>query len=331
MVQRAAQRWGYRPRASPDLHYLPVLAVPHHHPARVTRQPLRRSRGNVRSILQQRLADLGRICQDRGVHMDHDLVPLPGRTGVELVTQRCLGQQGQGIRLLLRPGRRLQRRIGCRRPEGATPLVERLAGRVERAHEQRPHLRRKSPPKHHGAVTIRVDVHRAARMLAPGIAGLRLPIYLAPPLHDALHVDRCAGTRYRKQPGLGLRGRDAGQRTDLGIEELTSPESRRHGRQRLEGAGHSHTLASGARGQSNTPREPLGAGAEASVPAAANIEFADERQEAGSRSIEVGGELGDLVAQAVQLRGALRCGLQRGGKLRRAGVHDESSLLLAEL
>jgi len=57
----------------------------------------------------------------------------------------------------------------------------------------------------------------------------------------------------------------------------------------------------------------------------------DERKESGGRRIDVGGEFGDLVAQAIQLRGGLRRGLQRGGKLRWARVHDESSLLLGEL
>ncbi len=67
---------GDRPRPGSDLHHPPLLAVPHHHSARVARQPPRRSRGNVAPLFQHGLAELLRIRQDRGVHMDHHLTPL---------------------------------------------------------------------------------------------------------------------------------------------------------------------------------------------------------------------------------------------------------------
>ena len=52
MLERAAQgRWN-RARPGPDLHGAPLLVVPHHHPARVARQPLRRFRGNARPVLE---------------------------------------------------------------------------------------------------------------------------------------------------------------------------------------------------------------------------------------------------------------------------------------
>ena len=224
--------------------------------------------------------------------------------------QCYLGEQGQGIRLLLRPGRHLHRRIGCWRPEGATALVERLSGRVEHPQEHRT-IWRKPSPKQHGAVTVRVDVQRTARMLARGLAGLRLPVHLAPPLHDALHVDRGARPRHREQARLGLVGRDATERTDLGIGELTSLQSRR---QRSEGAGYPNTLTSGARSQPHAPREPLGAGAKAGIPTATRVELADESQQPAGRGIEVGRQLGDLVAQTLQLRGGRGRGLQRAGR-----------------
>jgi hypothetical protein len=70
--------------------------------------------------------------------VDHHLIPLPRSTGVELVVQGRLGQQRQRVGLL-RPGRRFQGWGGGRRAGlgGAAPLVQRLAGRVERPPEQR--------------------------------------------------------------------------------------------------------------------------------------------------------------------------------------------------
>jgi len=78
-----------------------------------------------------------------------------------------LGQQGQRIRLLLGPDRQLRGRVRSRPAglDGATPLVQRLAGRVEGPQEQRAHLRRRAPAKHHRAVAILVDMQRPARVL----------------------------------------------------------------------------------------------------------------------------------------------------------------------
>ncbi len=57
----------------------------------------------MRTVFQHRLPRLGRVRQDRGVHVHHHLIALPWGPGVELVMQRGLGQQGQRVRLLLRP------------------------------------------------------------------------------------------------------------------------------------------------------------------------------------------------------------------------------------
>ncbi len=272
MVQCPPERRRDRPCAGSDFHHPPVLVVPHHHPARVAGQPLRRSRGNVRPVFERRLPGLSRIRQDRGVYMDHDLVPLCGGTRGRA--------RDEALPRPARPEHPPAAAAGSGRPRpgstrrgndraGAAPLVERLAGRVERTQQQRAHLRGKAPAKHQRAVRIRVDVQRAAGMLARGLASLGLPVHLAPPLHDALHVDRGACARYREQTRLGLRGRDAGQSTDLGVGQLSTLQGRRHRRQRPEGARYPHALTSGARGESDAPREPLGAGAEAGVPAAA--------------------------------------------------------------
>ena len=333
MEQRPPQRRRNRPRPGANLHDLPIRVVPHHHPARVTRQPLRRSRGNVAPLFQHGLAGLLRIRQHRGVHMHHHLVALPRGPGVELVMQRRLGQQGQRVRLLLQPGRRLCGRVGGRQGGlgDAALLVQRLARRGEGPQEQHAHFRRQAPTQHHGAILVLVDVERAARVMARRLASFGLSVHAAPAPHDALHVDRRPRAPHRQQPGLGLRGRHAGDGADLGVGELAARQGLGQGWQGPEGAGHPDVLPGGARGEADAPGEPLRTGAEAGVPAAPSVELADQIEQAGGRRVEVRGELRDLVAQAIELRDALRRGLQRGGKVRLAGRHGESSFLLGRL
>jgi len=53
----------------------------------------------------------------------------------------------------------------------------------------------------------------------------------------------------------------------------------------------------------------VGAGAEPVIPAAASVELADEVEQAGGGGFEVRRQLGDLVAQSVDLRNAFwSCG-----------------------
>jgi hypothetical protein len=85
MLQRPPQRGRNRPRPGSDLDHASVLVVSHHHAACVARQPAGRFRGNVAPLFQHRLAGLRRVRQRRGVHVDHDLVPLAGSAGVQLV------------------------------------------------------------------------------------------------------------------------------------------------------------------------------------------------------------------------------------------------------
>jgi hypothetical protein len=47
-----------------------------------------------------------RVRQHRSVDMDHDLISLVRRAGTDAVVQGRLGEQPQGIRLLLRDGGR---------------------------------------------------------------------------------------------------------------------------------------------------------------------------------------------------------------------------------
>ena len=60
------------PGAGADLDDPASRVVSHHHPGRVTRQALGRFRGNVRTVLDDRLAWRIRVRQHRGI----DVVPI---------------------------------------------------------------------------------------------------------------------------------------------------------------------------------------------------------------------------------------------------------------
>ena len=81
------------------------------------------------------MAGLIRIRQNCGVDMDHHLVALARRAGIEPVVEGRLREQGQRVRLLLGHGRAVRMGI-CRwiieardRPFAPAPPVQRLPGR----------------------------------------------------------------------------------------------------------------------------------------------------------------------------------------------------------
>ena len=67
-------------------------------------------------------------------------------------------------------------------------------------------------------------------------------------------------------------------------------------------SGAVRTGAGRARVESHAPAEPLGARLESGVPATALVELADQIQQARGRCLEMRGELGDLVAEAIECR-----------------------------
>jgi len=121
--------------------------VPHHHPARVARQALGRSRGNARAVLEDRLAGLIRVRQDLGVDVDHHLVALARGAGVDTVVEGRLREQSEGVRLLLDHRRRVSVRLLL-----APLLIQHLAGGGQRLHEQRADFRCQPPAEDDGAV-----------------------------------------------------------------------------------------------------------------------------------------------------------------------------------
>ncbi len=119
MDERSPQRRRDRPRARADLHDPPILVVSHDHAARVAREAPRRFQGNAHAALEDRLSRLIRIREHGGIDVDHDLVPLSGRAGVDPVMERALREQRQRVGLLLFHGRKILRRVrGTRRRAG---------------------------------------------------------------------------------------------------------------------------------------------------------------------------------------------------------------------
>jgi hypothetical protein len=61
--------------------------VPHHDPAGVARQALRRSSWNARAVLEDGLARLIRVRQDFGIDVDHYLVALARGAGIDAMVE----------------------------------------------------------------------------------------------------------------------------------------------------------------------------------------------------------------------------------------------------
>src|SRR5881296_907525 len=64
----------------------------------------------------------------------------------------------------------------------------------------------------------------------------------------------------------------------------------------------------------DAPRQPRGARAEAGVPAGASVEFADEVKELRGGGVEVSRQLGDLIAESIEICHALVSRVNLGGR-----------------
>jgi hypothetical protein len=177
VVKRPPQCGGNRPGPRPDLQQASIFVVAHDDSTGVTRQASGRFRGNVRAILQDRLAWLIGVSQRWSLDMDHDLVALAGGAGIETVVQGRLREQGQRVSLLLSESRGIVHRIGRwgGRRVGASLLAQFLACRRERLHEEHPHLWLETASNHHHAVLVLVYMQRAALVLAPRFPRLGQP------------------------------------------------------------------------------------------------------------------------------------------------------------
>jgi len=130
MEQRPTQCRRDCARLGPDLEDAPVRIVLHHDPTRVTSEALGRFGGNACAIFDDGLAGLIGILEHDAVDMDHHLVVLGGRARIDAVMERGLGQQLQGVGLLLSHRRRFRgnvRGLSIHAPR-VLPLVQGLTG-----------------------------------------------------------------------------------------------------------------------------------------------------------------------------------------------------------
>jgi hypothetical protein len=97
---------------------------------------------------------------------------------------------GARVRLLLAHRRSVPDRVSEARsgPLASRALVQGLAGRGQRSHEQRAHVRLQPASKHYGPVVILVDMQRPARMPSRGLPRFGLAIHAAPAAHDPLDM-----------------------------------------------------------------------------------------------------------------------------------------------
>jgi hypothetical protein len=107
VVEGAPQSRRDRPRTGADFDNPSLSIVPHDHPARVARQALGRSSWNACAVLEHGLTRCIRVFQDLSIDVDDDLKALSRSARIELVTQGYLGEQLEGVSLLLLHCRRL--------------------------------------------------------------------------------------------------------------------------------------------------------------------------------------------------------------------------------
>ena len=182
------------------------------------------------------------------------------------------------------------------------------------------HFRLQLPPYHHHAVVVLVDGKRAAGVPLRGFPRLGLPVHLPPATHDPLDVVGRSGAAHRQQSLFGLRRGHAGQGANFGIRQLAAGESLAQKRQSPEGARHPDMLARRAPVEPHPPAQPGRAGPEAPVPSRPRVELPDEGQKMRGGGVEMRGQLGDLVAKSIEIRGMI---LSVNGS-RRVDLHGES-------
>ena len=166
-----------------------------------------------------------------------------------------------------------------------------------------------------------MDVQGAARVLARGLAALGLPVHAPPAPHDALDMGGRAAPPNAEQPPFRLRGRHACQGADLGIRELPAAERLGQSGERPQGARNSNAFARRTQVEPHSPAQPGRAGAKSGVPSAARVELANQVEEAGGGGLEVRRQLGDVIAQSVQIG----TGPRSSGDVWREHLHGEPS------
>ena len=250
----------------------------HDHAARVARQALRRFRGNADAVLEDGLAGMIGVRQHRGVDVDDDLVALARGAGIDAVVEGRLGQQGQGVGLLLLHRRRSADRrsadVGGRdRARARWYSASRAASSALTS--RAPDLRGQPAPDPHGAVVVLIHVQGPARVLPGGLAGLGLAVHPAPAAHDPLDVLGGAGAADLEQALFGLRRGDAGEGADLRVGQLAAREGLGQERQRSPGRAR--------RGPSRGPRRGRGRSARSATRRRSGSRCSSRRRASNSR------------------------------------------------
>ena len=200
MVECPTKGWWNRPCPGADFNGVTVCVVPHHYSARVARQAAGRFRRNARPTFEDRLTRRVGIDEDRSVNVDDDLVALTRRTGMDTVVERGLGEQCQGIRLLLGHRGRFLGQIRNRGSGMDTPrlLIKRLARCLERLHEHRALLGCEPTADDNHTVFVLIHLQRPALVAAGFLTRLGDPIDPPPAPDDPLDVVGAAGPAYRQ-------------------------------------------------------------------------------------------------------------------------------------
>ena len=194
----------------------------HDDPSRVAGQTPGRFCGNVCPVLEDRLARSVRVGQHRDIDVDHDLVPLPGCTGIDPMVERRFGDESQRVRLLLRHGGRFCGNVVALRR--ACALIQRLAGGGQRVPEHRADLRCQPSADDHHAVFVLIHMEPAAPVAPSALPSLGDAVHPAPATDDALDVLGGPGAADREQALLGLGSGHARQRPNFRVRELATGE-----------------------------------------------------------------------------------------------------------
>src|SRR5262249_25099801 len=126
---------------------------------------------------------------------------------------------------------------------------------------------------------------------------------------------------HAEQSRFGRRGGHACDGAHFRVRDLAAGERAGNERPRAERPGPANPLPRGAEIEPRAPAEPGRAGAETGVPALPRVELADQIEQMRGRGVEVRGQLGDLVPEAVQFGEA---GMIRDAR-RGVGRHGETS------
>jgi hypothetical protein len=173
--------------------------------------------------------------------------------------------------------------------------------RGQRLHHDRADLGLQPPTDHHHAASIRIHVQGAVAVAARRLLRFGFAVHPSPAADDDLHMLRSAGPANREQSLFGLWSGHPRQRADLGVRQLAARKRLRQSRQRPQCPRHADVLARGTGLEPDAPGQPRSARAKAIAPAAAGIELANEIEQPRSGGVEMGGQLGDLITEALQV------------------------------